>query len=405
MKNRRLSKVSIFTLSIIIVLLVALVFGGCTEQSPAPASNTLKIGVLCNLGGQIDMAHGLEVMADMDNNKGGLDIGGEKYNVEFIIYDSAADQATATAAANRLIFEDEVNFIVCEPGAVDAILPITEQNKVLMVCGSYTPQVLSPDNQYSFQACFCNIQEGLLGGWLAQNYPGKSYVCVCPDNFVGHAVAPLNQAHLETFGVTEVTNLFYPESTTDLSAIATKVKSLNPDVLMAFGGASSNQVYKAAWVAGWRGQMFGNNAQPAYQMSQTIPLEALEGYIGGAWPVEFEPPATELAEEFKDAYIDKYGEWDYPEVQWLAAWSCMRAGMQKAGSLDVDQVADVIANGLEFESPCGEGLMVSRPDMGNNRTIDSIIAFSIKQVVDGEVTLVHTMTLDETRDYFKQMYE
>ena len=72
---------------------------------------------------------------------------------------------------------------------------------------------------------------------------------------------------------------------------------------------------------------------------------------------------------------------------------------QKAGSLDVDAIANVLANGLTFEGPTGKGEMIPRNDMGISRTVDNISEFCIKKIEGGEPTLLHMVTLDEGKSY------
>ena len=86
------------------------------------------------------------------------------------------------------------------------------------------------------------------------------------------------------------------------------------------------------------------------------------------------------AKNFKTSWIAKYGKWEDPEVQYTSLYSCLRAALQQAGSLDTDKVADVIGNGLKYEGPTGAAQMISRPDMGNNRTVDSVTTLYFKQI-------------------------
>ena len=118
--------------------------GGTTITEP----KTLNIGVVGWLGFTVGlgMANSLEVLEDLENADGGLEIGGEMYEINFIIYDTDNDQATAQAAINRLIFEDEVDFIIADPFIVDPWLSITEENGVVVCAQSLTPGVLDPAN-------------------------------------------------------------------------------------------------------------------------------------------------------------------------------------------------------------------------------------------------------------------
>jgi hypothetical protein len=49
-------------------------------------------------------------------------------------------------------------------------------------------------------------------------------------------------------------------------------------------------------------------------------------------------------------------------------------------------------------------MMVSRPDLGNDRTVDCIVGYAIKQVVNGELTVLDTITLEQAVVYFQRIY-
>ncbi len=124
--------------------------------------------------------------------------------------------------------------------------------------------------------------------------------------------------------------------------------------------------------------------------------------MAGAWPVEFDPALTQQAKDFKAAWLAQYGKWEGPEIQGIAQWSCLMTALQQAGSLDTDKVAAVIDNGLKFESPLGLSVMIARPDLGNNRTVDSIVGYATKKISGGQPVFLHTITLDEAASYWQQ---
>lgn len=374
-----------------------------------PKQKTVTIGLIGFLGWPmgLDMMRGVELMADMDNKKGGLNIGGEKYQVKLIQYDSKNDQATTVAAANRLIFRDKVKFIIADSRFVDAWPPIADKNKVIAVVQAVSQEAESPKYKYVFDGAAMNAQNCVLTGWFAKTYPDKKHIAIAlPDTQMGHAQFPTTQASLEAFGM-EATGVFYPESQQDQSALGTKIKIMNPDGFMAIAGGPVNDglCYKAAYQAGYRGQFFANHAAPFQALAQVIPAEALEGFINMAWAVEFDNPPTEQARAFKKAWIEKYGKWDAPDIHNTANYACIRAALEKAGSLDVDKVADAISSGLKFEGPTAKFEMIDRPDLGNNRTVDSIASYYFKEVKGGKPVEIYNVSFDEALTYFREAFK
>ena len=88
----------------------------------------------------------------------------------------------------------------------------------------------------------------------------------------------------------------------------------------------------------------------------------------------------------------------------MPPWWTLLAGIQEAGTIDPNKVADVLASGLEFDTPGGASMMVSRPDFGNSRTVDYINDAPIKQIVGGSIKQIGTMSAQQAYDYCKEIY-
>ena len=54
-------------------------------------------------------------------------------------------------------------------------------------------------------------------------------------------------------------------------------------------------IYQAVVQAGYKGLLFSTTTVTYETLKTAVPEEALEGFIGGAWPVEFDPAATDIA--------------------------------------------------------------------------------------------------------------
>jgi branched-chain amino acid transport system substrate-binding protein len=379
-------------------------------SASSSGTKTLKLGLVAWMGWPmgLDMTRGIELMVKMDNERGGLEIGGEKYKIEVIKYDSNNAQATEVAAINRLVFEDKVQFIMAD-GRFDASwLAITDANKVLVATnGSDYRKNLVPTYKYDFYPSFYNNLVNSLIGWIGSNYKDKltSYTVALPDNAVGHIISQTTPPIWQLFGITQ-NCIFYPTDAQDLSSLGTKIAATNPSAFAAAaGGTTANAlVYKAVYSSGYRGQLIGPGVESLDSLTQVVPAECLEGLICGAWPVEFENPPIQAAKEYKDAYVALYGKWDSPGVQGTGDYAAFRAAFQKAGSTDVDKVAAVIFNGMKYESPSGSAVMISRPDLGNNRTVDSICTAYIKQIKNGSISVLSTISQEEALKIFQTAY-
>jgi branched-chain amino acid transport system substrate-binding protein len=375
---------------------------GGTTTTVAAGTDTITIGAVIwtqwPLG--YDMKRGVDVMAAIDNANGGIQIGDKKYQVKFDFIESNNDQATTMSAVNKLIYQDKVKFMITETQFPGAFFAETEKNKVVTLTGCPIPTMFDKSYKYTFQGGTMMQATPEVAGWIAKNTPAiKTVDLAFPDEAGGIGYATGVQKTLEAYGI-KVNPIKYPSQSTDLSAIGTQVKTDSPTAFMACGNSATDAlVYQAVVQAGYKGLLFSTTTVTYDTLKSAVPAAALEGFIGGAWPVEFDPAATDVAKEFKAKWIEMYGKWEGPEIQMTACYAALRAALEKAGSMDTDTVANVLANGLTWEGPCGKGEMIPRNDMGISRTVDNIDEFCVKKIVNGVPTLLHQITLDEGKGY------
>src|SRR5438128_11917135 len=116
------------------------------------AEKTLTIGLLGPLSGGaasygVELARGAEMKVDEINKAGGLKLGGDSYKIKLISYDHKAIAADAATAANKLVFQDKVKFIIGNAvGATcNAVQTGTEPQKVLVAFVCSGPKNGGPD--------------------------------------------------------------------------------------------------------------------------------------------------------------------------------------------------------------------------------------------------------------------
>ena len=414
--ERRKSKILIGLTLTIIILCTSFIIG-CKSQptttvaptsatsTKTPEVKTLNIGVILWLGWGlgIDSKNGIELSADLINNSGGLTIGSEKYKVNFIIYDDNNNDATARSALNRLIFEDKVKFVLCGSNFEVGLYPTIESNKVIMLGSSTQDDILSPKLHYCFRGNPSTCYGTILPAWMMRYAPEKkNWFLVCYDNQAGHANAALSEKVLKGSGAT-VTTMYIPVGSSDLSAMATKVKTLNPDVFMPSTGVEQDALcFKAVYQAGYRGQIFNPGAAPVGAMMAIAGPDVIQGMIKGEDPIHLDPPATQLGKDFKDAWIAKFGKWENPTLLYHINWTCLQAALEKAGSIDVEKVADVIATGLQWDSPTGSYKMIERTDLGNTRTVDLVEDVYPVKIVGSNVQLIEHLSLADSYTIYKK---
>jgi len=165
-------------------------------------AKNLKIGAILDYGFPLHVQYKkqLDAIVPDFNKKGGLDIQGEKYEVEVIAYDSKLNAETARSAVERLLYRDKVSFIMGDETA-DAWLPVTEANKMIVTCTGPSPKVRSPKHKYVFQSSSLNTQSPVAWAWFSETYPEMNKVCaVFTDDMKGHAEGNNLKRLCEVFG-------------------------------------------------------------------------------------------------------------------------------------------------------------------------------------------------------------
>jgi branched-chain amino acid transport system substrate-binding protein len=390
------------------VVIISMALISCSSSSSP--TNTLKIGLVFSFRDDVglDGIRGIELVAAEDNKNGGIEVGGKKYKVELVKYDNSNAQSTEVSAINKLIFEDKVKFIATQGLFQGAWLPTTEKNKVIILSMDPLASVdLSPNTHYSFNPTFMGPEVPAKIGWFCNTYRNKANntVAAYVDNQFGHMVAMLSESQFKTFGITPKV-IFFPANQVDLSAVATKILSMNPGVVMGMSGSSTTDglFFSSVHQAGYKGQFFSPTNNPIETWLQVASPEVLEGLITGMDYTESEPALNKAGQQFKELWIAKYGKWNNPRILGVSTYYCLKAALAKAGSLDTDKVSEAIASGLEFPSPTGDGKMISRPDVGNNRTVDSITDFYMKQIRKGKSEVLVKITMEKALSLMRQAF-
>jgi branched-chain amino acid transport system substrate-binding protein len=242
----------LFLVPLVLLLVISFIAVGCSAPAPVtpttpgtPAEKVLKVGSPLALTGWFSVmdlytADNIQFMGDIINEQGGITVNGEKYKVQVVIEDIKSDFDGVTAATNRLIHDDGVNFVI-GPTAffIPAASPVTEPAKVLKINGwlCNTPGEMDTNTPYSF-----STSHGALGSAIAamkyvhEQYPNvKKVALVIPDDgaipYLKAAVTP----RLQALGITVVGDVIgYPNEMEDFSPIVAKLNSMKGDVDAVF---------------------------------------------------------------------------------------------------------------------------------------------------------------------------
>ncbi len=208
---------------------------GSALVPPAPGF-PVKIAVLGPLSG--------DVKTFGESNRNGALMAFEEaeaagWEIEAVIGDSKCDAQEAALAANKVIFEDGVNYIVgpvCSSAAIP-ISEIVESEGILQISGTATNPdfTLNEDGttkEYAFRSCFLDPFQGEVVASLAREL-GAQNAAVLYDvgNDYVKGLAEFFKAAFEEMGGTVSVFEAYTKEDSDFSGILGKVAAANVDVM------------------------------------------------------------------------------------------------------------------------------------------------------------------------------
>jgi branched-chain amino acid transport system substrate-binding protein len=218
-----------------LVLMVAII--GC-QQAP----KELKVAILAPLSGGVptfgvSTRDGALLAINEWNAKGGV-LG---MKIVPIVEDSQCSPDPAVNAANKVINQDKVHYIIGEVCS-SASIPVSEianAAKVIQISPTSTNTNVTVDKNgnvkpYIFRACFIDPFQGKVGATFALGNlkAKKAFVMYDQSNDYVKGLAEAFEATFTQGGGTIVGKESYAGKTdTDFSAILAKVKSAKPDVV------------------------------------------------------------------------------------------------------------------------------------------------------------------------------
>lgn len=369
-------------------------------MASAEDMKTLKLGCSepLNVPLGVETKKCLELIVEDLNRTGGLVVKGQRYNIEMIIYDDKYRPDGGKAAAERLLYEDKVKFIVppLASPAIAGILTVTEPAKVLTIFGGVSDKLKNPKFKYAFGGGGL----GTLALWpyVSKAYPNaKSIIFISQDDETGHFNIEMNKKGAEFFGIKSKREFFVPLGTQDYSPVATSTASVNPDLVCCVGtkgGADTGLLIKALRQSGWQGPIV-HNVFSEPDVIAVCGKEAAEGYITlfSDSTQQRNPPPN--AVRLRELYEAKYGTWSSVGITWANPWYLFIASVKKADSLKAEDILSAVSNGINFENLSGKGTLIKRPDLDNNRYVETITEQGIGRYESGKLVFKNLVSIED----------
>jgi branched-chain amino acid transport system substrate-binding protein len=329
-------------------------FGGAAAAvllglaGPAAAENVLKIGVLGVMSGPA-ASWGLvnkycaEATAQMYNDKGGVEIGGEKYRIEIVPIDDKNDPKLTVAGAERLTQQEGIHYIIGPNVDTTAasVRPIAEKNGALYFPYAFSKSLYTKPAENAVLGMIASYQAGpIIYKYLMEKHGVKSVSFVArnesdPLNQRDEGVAAAKKLGLKVISSADT----YEPGTTDFFPVMSKIVGGNPDLIVLSGVAPADAplLIKSARELGFKGVLSTETAQDAKVLAE-VAGDAANGFIsvGGASTPEIR---SAYMEDFVKRYQKVAGEWNDEAGTKVYALEIILATLQKTGKAGINDIA------------------------------------------------------------------
>ena len=323
---------------------VLLTFGVTTSQA---ANKVLKIGHIGVMSGPaaswgLINKYSALAGAEIINEDGGFEIGGEKYDIEIVSLDTKQDPRVAIAGAERLVYQEGIKYII-GPNVDDttrAVLPVFEKAGAFNICYGWHRELFTPPSKNTALGMIAGYQSApVIYKYLKEQRGVKSLACVPRNDASGlnsrdSCVAAADQLGIK---ITSSDSTYEP-NTSDFFPIMGRIIGQNPDLIVLSGVAPADAplLIRAARELGYKGLMSTETAMDANIITE-IAGEMANGYIsvGGASAPELR---TDEMKRFIERYSKVAGEWNDEAGTKVYALEMLLQTLRVAGAAAIDDI-------------------------------------------------------------------
>ncbi len=300
-------------------LLVAAVALATVGVPASAQEKVLKVGVNGVMSGPA-ASWGLvnrycaEASAQMFNEQGGWEIGGQKYKIQVVSLDDRNDPKVSVTNAERLVYQEGIKYIIGPnvDTTAAAIVPVMEKAKAINIPYAFSKALYTPPRSNSILGMIASYQAGpVIYKYLKEQKGVKSVSFVARNES-----DPLNQrnegvAAAKALGLKVVSSEdTYEPGTTDFSPVMSRVVRQKADLIVLSGVAPSDAplLIRTARELGYKGLLSTETAQDAKILTE-VAAKAANGFlsVGGASTPQIR---SAYMEKFVERYTKVAGEWN-----------------------------------------------------------------------------------------------
>ncbi len=363
-------------------------FGAVATQTVF-AQETLKIGASVTLSGPaaawgLGMKNAAELAADAVNAQGGLEVAGKKYKVEVVAYDDKYQTNEAVTIANRMIFEDKIQYMIGPVGSASvlAIQPITEKNKMIVMTLGFTPKALSAEKPFTFRP---PVTTGEVSdpqiAWIVKTLGVKKVGAIFPNDETGQAISKDLEVAYKKAGSTLAAKEFFERDRVDFVPLLTRLMARGIDAIELDGNSpdTSGLIVKQAREMGFKGKIVRTGGPATREIVNVAGKAATEGMFVHT-PID---PAQPSIKAYADLYAAKYkSAMNGFSPAFYDATNLLFEAMRRAGTVtDTVKVRDALEQISGFPGALGTLGWTGKATYGINHQLNA--PFFVAEVKDG----------------------
>ena len=349
---------------------------GCSEESQGngtttggsqSGTNSVLVGATVSLTGKLSTngkltQQGYKLWQSEANKNGGIELGGDTYEVELKMYDDQSAASTAQTQYQKLVTQDNADLLLApySSGMTRSVGSIAESNEIPMIAGGAASREVYQqgwDYVYGTLPLADTYMDNVVEMASKFDDPPKRVGVVHVNELFPTGVGKgAEEAVKNADNLEFVFRESYPAGTTSLSSLVNQAK--NEDIDMILGGTHTQTAiqfvkdmqsydYSPDAVAFSVGpptpdfrDSLGDAANYSYGVTMWLPGMDYEGeYIG---------TASEYAEKFRAQFDDT--EPDYHAASTTADGVTLQYAMEEAGTIDAKEV-EAQLNQITPDSP------------------------------------------------------
>ncbi len=330
-------------------------------------AKTVKLGMNIPMTGDyapwgLPGLYGCEIVANNLNAAGGVEIGGDTYQIEIAAYDHGYDTEKAVQGMKKLVNQDDVKMVMMLGGStVASVLNYATRKK--MLTSTLLPSDITPDSEYLVATCESHPLYNVTGvEWLAENYPDAKKAVIVTNNDAEYGLqsAATYKAAFEVAGIEVVDVNLHGFDVTDFAPIVSSVLANKPDIFCMATSFYVTPLMEQLYHQGFKGKIISCTLDYYDEIIAKTSKDFVNGTIY-QFPDFDDPALNDSGNNFPDpggfdaAFRKDHPNdwsavaWEYPAVllNWVDA-------AKRAGSVEPEAVIKAMKSGSDPHFVWGE---------------------------------------------------